>query len=422
MKLIYGLGLLLLGGCTAGVTYLAGGEATEATWKGPALIVSAVLSGLGVVLSAISVWQGRDGYKTTDAEKDKADLKRDIQGVGDTAVMAGVSTRAHLTDEGEKTRQKLDEVLALLNAGGAFDPNAIASAVARQGEVDLPEALLAALADRTDASLSLEDQVSDLISRFDAAQEIIREGSAPSNLDAFVKAVQKRVADKMLAGDLDGADTEAEDAFAQWERQEAERAEAAQRNGVALIETAIETALARGDAEAVARREMRKIALMVPEAGRFEAARDRFKEYYYRGERTGTRIDLQISAALARIYGQTDDRGDWAMAKNDLGAPLQVLGERDQDGALEQAVAAYRAALTLYTREAAPMQWAATQFNLALAYEALADHGDDPRGRLEAALEAVRGALEVFRAVQATYNVEKAERLEARVWGKLDGL
>ena len=281
-------------------------------------------------------------------------------------------------------------------------------------------------------------------------------------------AVQKRVAEKTLAGDLDGADAEAEDAFAQWERDEAERAEAAQRSGVALIETAIETALARGDAEAVARREMRKIALTVPEDGRYDAARSLRHDYYYRGERMGTRIDLRIAAALAYAYGKTENREHWAMAKNDLGNVLQVLGSRGEEGALQEAVAAYRAALEVHTREAAPMhwamtqnkigkalpelgnieaddglyevaidahssalavytpeatpmQWAKTQMSLALTLEALAEMSNDLKRRelLEEALKRLTAALDVLKELNARFQVRQATEIQVRIIAKL---
>ncbi|MEM1035261.1 MAG: hypothetical protein AAGI14_00740 [Pseudomonadota bacterium] len=295
----------------------------------------------------------------------------------------------------KRGQARIEAALKALLEGQARDSRAIANAVARQGEVELPEALLAALAERTDASLSLEDQVSDLISRFDAAQEIIREGSAPSNLDAFVKAVQKRVADKTLAGDLDGADAEAEGAFAQWKRDEAERAEAAQHNGAALIDTAIETALARGDADAVALREMRKIALTVPEAGRFGAARAIQQVYFKRGQTHGARIDLSIAAALARIYGQTSDKGRRATAKNDLGTILFVLGERGDEEALLKAVEAFNDVLKVHTRNSSPGDWAHAQNNLGISLRFLAErfrHHD----KIDDAIKASKSALEVY--------------------------
>ena len=56
---------------------------------------------------------------------------------------------------------------------------------------------------------------------------------------------------------------------------------------------------------------------------------------------------------------------DWATTQNNLGIALVRLGERESGTArLEEAVAAYRAALTERTRERVPLDWAMTQNNL----------------------------------------------------------
>ena len=56
---------------------------------------------------------------------------------------------------------------------------------------------------------------------------------------------------------------------------------------------------------------------------------------------------------------------DWAGTQNNLGFALGMLGERESGTArLEQAVEAFRSALQEMTRERLPLQWAATQTNL----------------------------------------------------------
>ena len=87
-----------------------------------------------------------------------------------------------------------------------------------------------------------------------------------------------------------------------------------------------------------------------------------------------------------------------------------MLGERESGTArLEEAVSAYREALQEFTRERVPLEWAATQNNLALVYRALFDKERQPR-HLDDALEAVDGALEEFRKAKAAFYIEKAER------------
>ncbi len=65
---------------------------------------------------------------------------------------------------------------------------------------------------------------------------------------------------------------------------------------------------------------------------------------------------------------------DWAMTQNNLGTALSPLGERESGTArLEEAVAAYRDALTERTRERVPLGWAMTQNNLGNALWSLGE-------------------------------------------------
>jgi tetratricopeptide (TPR) repeat protein len=82
------------------------------------------------------------------------------------------------------------------------------------------------------------------------------------------------------------------------------------------------------------------------------------------------------------------------MTQNNLGGALTTLGERESGTArLEEAVAAYRAALEERTRERVPLQWAMTQNNLGNALETLGER-ESGTARLEEAVAAYRAALE----------------------------
>jgi hypothetical protein len=62
------------------------------------------------------------------------------------------------------------------------------------------------------------------------------------------------------------------------------------------------------------------------------------------------------------------------MAQNNLGTALRTLGERESGTArLEEAVAAFRAALEEWTRERVPLNWAMTQNNLGNALRTLGE-------------------------------------------------
>ncbi|MEO1042271.1 MAG: hypothetical protein AAFX52_08270, partial [Pseudomonadota bacterium] len=83
---------------------------------------------------------------------------------------------------------------------------------------------------------------------------------------------------------------------------------------------------------------------------------------------------------------------DWAMTQNNLGEGLRIKGERGDDEALEDAINAYRDALQEMTRDRVPLQWAMTQNNLGNALQVKGERGDDEA--LEDAINAYRDALQ----------------------------
>jgi tetratricopeptide (TPR) repeat protein len=108
------------------------------------------------------------------------------------------------------------------------------------------------------------------------------------------------------------------------------------------------------------------------------------------------RLDEAVAAFRAALEERTRERVplDWAATQNNLGNALWALGERESGTArLEEAVAAYRAALQEQTRERAPVDWAATQNNLGVALWALGKR-EGGTARLEEAVAAYRAALE----------------------------
>ena len=81
------------------------------------------------------------------------------------------------------------------------------------------------------------------------------------------------------------------------------------------------------------------------------------------------------------------------MTLNNLGVALAALGERESGTArLEEAVTAYRDAMKEYTRERAPLQWAAIQNNLGAAFKSLGER-ESGTARLKEAVAAYSEAL-----------------------------
>jgi tetratricopeptide (TPR) repeat protein len=103
-----------------------------------------------------------------------------------------------------------------------------------------------------------------------------------------------------------------------------------------------------------------------------------------------------LLAEYAQAEGMTSERRlQVAEALVRLGDAFQELTDIQRPLHLEQAIAAYQAALEVYTREELPLDWAMTQNNLGIALR------NRMRGEraanLEGAIAAFQAALEVFR-------------------------
>ncbi|PHR94295.1 MAG: hypothetical protein COA69_01485 [Robiginitomaculum sp.] len=89
---------------------------------------------------------------------------------------------------------------------------------------------------------------------------------------------------------------------------------------------------------------------------------------------------------------------DWAATKNNLGNVYLVLGARGEEGALEQAILAFEDALEERICDKVPLDWAMTMANMGRVLWG--------KGDFEAAKKCLRGALGVFRELEASYYVE----------------
>ena len=122
------------------------------------------------------------------------------------------------------------------------------------------------------------------------------------------------------------------------------------------------------------------------------------------GEReSGTeRLEQAVAAYNAALEVRTRERVplDWATTQNNLGNVLLILGERESGTErLEQAVVAYNAALEEFTRKSEPLKWAATQNNLGSALLTL--------GKQESSTERLERAVEIYKAVLEEFTRER---------------
>ena len=115
------------------------------------------------------------------------------------------------------------------------------------------------------------------------------------------------------------------------------------------------------------------------------------------GEREQDAATLQQASRLS-MKRCPKERGSerpmqWAATQANLGSTLASLGAQKQTVRLEEAVIAFQAALTEWTRERVPRDWARLQHELGRALLLSSDQSKDT-ARLEQAITAFRAALE----------------------------
>lgn len=283
----------------------------------------------------------------------------------------------------------VDKLLAALDARGE---------TARAAEAGVERRTLFELARRLrpDEMLDFDQAVAEVAAAVDIAIKVSEKGARGSNLGGLVDTVVAAVAAKTRDGDIEGAAREADQGLREWERAEAERRATSFRSGIALLEAGLGQDILRRDALAAARRVERIVALEYANdpSGRFAAMRERGHTFHVRGYQKGVNFDLLIAIEIARLeLCSAPDAQQRGTAQDDLGNALQRLGERESGTArLQEAVAAYRAALTERTRERAPLDWAMTQNNLGNALQALGGR-ESGTTRLEEAVAGYRAAL-----------------------------
>jgi tetratricopeptide (TPR) repeat protein len=233
---------------------------------------------------------------------------------------------------------------------------------------------------------------------FEQGRRAIEAGERGGNLGALVDDLLRKIAERTQVGDFAGGAAEADRAFAEWERIEAERREASLAAGVRIQSEGARQDILRRDFRGAAERYARIVELENPDAPtRFAALRAKQDEFYVEGRDKGVNALLEVAIELARLELKAGrDANEKGSAGNDLGVALQTLGGRESGTArLEEAVAAFRAALEQRTRERVPLDWTMTQNNLGNALTMLGRR-ESGTARLEEAVVAYRASLEEY--------------------------
>src|SRR5271166_3670979 len=227
-----------------------------------------------------------------------------------------------------------------------------------------------------DSAANFDQAMSNARAAYEEGLKAIEAGALGGNLGALVDDLLKKIAERTRLGDFVGGAAEADRAFAEWERIESERRAEAVATGVRILSEGARQDILRRDFRVAAKRVARIVEIEQPDASaRLAALRAKQDEHYVEGRDRGVNASLEVAIELARLEVEAarnaDERG---AAGNDLGIALATLGKRESGTArLEEAVAAYCAALEEYTRARVPLDWAMTQSNLGAALATLGE-------------------------------------------------
>jgi tetratricopeptide (TPR) repeat protein len=265
-----------------------------------------------------------------------------------------------------------------------------------------------------DRTLDFEGQMRAVRNAIDLYEREIAGGQTQTNIDGIVDEALARARSLVDVGKSGLARTTLRRAAEAMRRDEAERRERYVVGVTALYNRERDIALAAYDGEAAAE----AIVALAEEIHGANAAlavqsldseATTLSEY---GRDRASNVHLVAVITLRRklLDAATSD-DERALRQNNLGNALATLGERESGTArLEEAVAAYRAALEERTRDRVPLDWAMTQMNLGAALSTLGAR-ESGTARLEEAVAAYRAAC---REVVGWWPA--ASRRSARPW------
>ena len=272
--------------------------------------------------------------------------------------------------------EMLKELLARTSASGNED---------RLRDEGITEKTIIRLAQRIAAETDDVGQAwLELQNAMDIAVRVQAEGAVGSNHGDFVDEVLKRATALARDGDYTSAGAAIDEALDQADAQI-----------VRLLDKGVDVALLDRDTAKAAALLVRKADVEAGGMADFQALRA-LQDYHYEiGRDQGHNLTSALAIDLGQLVRQRASNADeCGTAGVDLGIALATLGERERGTELlEQAVAAFEAALEESTRERVPLEWAATQMNLGNALLSLGQR-ESGTERLEQAVAAYEAALE----------------------------
>lgn len=200
-------------------------------------------------------------------------------------------------------------------------------------------------------------------------------------------AALKQAAALSAQGAYDDASTTLDTAMAEAEAAHSDRM-------LRLLQAGLDQDLLRRDSGSAAGRILRIEDIRAGGQATFAALAQAWTGWFIRGRDHGLFLDLDVAADVARhMRDRATDAKESGTAQNYLGVICHIRGEREAGlQGLLKAVAAFEQALTYWTRDQFPVEWAKAKMNLGNSLHALAqrDPGND---RLDRAIRAYHAAL-----------------------------
>lgn len=297
---------------------------------------------------------------------------------------------ARIAEQNQTTHEKLDALSDVVRT-------IVAETLGSARALGLKEGEVIALARRVEPTVhSVEEAVVQLGAVIDAYVRRRDAAERGTNFGDVVDAALREIAARNAAEQFEAGLRAGERAFAALDEQQAALTSAK----VAVAQANADQARIVGNAKTFAQ----WIVKGLNGAGKadFDGIFCKFNEHRQRGLQHAIRFDLEAAIALAAQLGRVaTSKSEHGVAANALGSVSSALGDRTggREGLrlLDEAVAAYRDALTVYTRPEMPAEWAMTQNNLGCTRSIQGERtsGSEAIRLFDEAIAAFRSALTI---------------------------
>ena len=167
---------------------------------------------------------------------------------------------------------------------------------------------------RGDAAASFEQALANARAAFEEGLKAIAIGTRGGNTLALVNDLLKRLAERTRLGDFAGGAAEADSAFSDWRKMEAERRAESIAAGTRILSEGARQDILGRKFRAAAERIACIVDLEQPNpSARFRALRGRQNEIYVEGRNKGSNASLEVAIELARL--ELKAAGDFGRAR-----------------------------------------------------------------------------------------------------------